>query len=70
MDFIPVTSSNLDSVAYDMDKQELYVKFKNNSVYKYLKVPSTEYDNLLGAESAGKYLNQHIKPLYQVEKIA
>lgn len=69
MQFQPVNSSNVQEVGYDEPTQELQVRFKNNSLYRYIGVPKVEFDNLLGAESVGKYLNANIKPVYQVEKI-
>jgi hypothetical protein len=33
--FFPITSSNLDSAAFDRDWNELVVRFKNGTAYKY-----------------------------------
>lgn len=65
-----VVSSNLQSVAYDEEKSLLYVRFLNGGVYYYENVPKELYDQLLGAESAGKYLNAFIKPHYAFKKLS
>lgn len=63
----PVSSSNVGAVGYQ--DETLYVEFLNGGYYKYIGVPEHEYNNLLSAESVGKYLNSNIKPIYPVERI-
>jgi len=66
---IPVNSSNLKSVGYDEAESILYVEFKANTLYEYYDVPSEVYEELLKAESKGKYYNAEIKTKYRVSKI-
>ena len=63
-EMIPVISSNIESIGYDEGVGSLYVKFKQGKVYEYEKVPSYIYDELMAAESVGKYFNQVIKNNY------
>ena len=65
--FQAVESSNVDRVAYD--GKDLYVAFINKSLYRYLDVPVTYYEGLIGAESVGRFLNQSIKGVFQFEKV-
>lgn len=64
----PVESSNLESVGHD--GTNLFVRFKNGSVYVYFHVPKALYQELLAAESKGNFLNNYIKGIFQYERIA
>lgn len=57
-----VTSSNVESVGYDPESQELEVKFKNGGTYVYDRVPPEKHVALMQASSVGSHLHQHIKP--------
>jgi maleate cis-trans isomerase len=61
MKMTPVTSSNIAAMWYDLEKSELYIKFKNNKKFTYLGVTQEEYGRLINAESIGKHFNQFIK---------
>lgn len=50
-----VDSSNLEWVGYDEEKQDLYIGFRNNTVYVYHEVPKDIFDGLLKAGSKGRY---------------
>lgn len=62
-----VESSNLSKVRYK--KGTLEIKFKRGGQYKYSKVPKEEYQALLQADSKGKHFNQHIKGVYDFQKV-
>lgn len=64
----PVTSSNVVSVGYDAIIETLEVEFKNG-VYQYYNVPQPIYDQMMSAESIGKFLNVYIKPMYPCAKV-
>ena len=64
----PVDSTNLESVGYD--GTNLFVRFKNGSIYVYFHVLESLYQKLLIAESKGKFLNKHVKRVFQYERIA
>lgn len=64
---IPVVSSMIRSVGYDAENQTLAVEFNNGSVYDYGGVPQSEYDNMMSAQSVGKYFVANIKSVYRVE---
>jgi len=63
-----VESSNIDSIGYDDDLEELHVQFKSNlrDVYVYFNVPKSEYFDFLTSTSKGRYFNKYIKPTYTV----
>lgn len=57
-------SSAIHCAAYVPGAGHLYVEFVNDTFYRYDAVPPNIYDGLLAAESAGRYLNQCIRPHY------
>ena len=63
-EMIPVTSSNINAVGYDFKEEVLHVQFKGGKTYIYEGVPRHIYDELMMAESVGKYFNQTIKNEY------
>jgi len=70
MNRIAVTrSSNVASVGYDHKTQTLEVEFTNGSVYQYFDVPQSVYDQLINADSVGKYLNVNIKGSYRYARV-
>ena len=69
--FKNVKSSNLKSIAYQANIQELKVVFINapNWIYVYSLVPLAIYTKLKNSPSKGMYFNEHIKNEYQFRKI-
>ena len=65
----PVVSSNLESVGYNTETEELYVKFKGSGTYKYSGVPVSTYNDLLSAGSAGKYFHSNVRNVFPYEKV-
>lgn len=61
------SSSNIDAVAYDPAKKQLWVRFMGNDVYTYYDVPLNVYRGFWSAPSKGHYFwekirkNKHIK---------
>jgi len=69
MNRIHVESTNVDSVGYDTASQTLEVEFTNSNVYQYFDVPQEIYDELISADSVGKYLSAHIKGNYRYSRL-
>lgn len=68
LDWQKVESSQIDSVAHD--EQGLFVKFiSGGSIYGYPDVPKETFDQMVQAESVGKFLNSQIKPNYGYERL-
>lgn len=63
-----VSSTDLNSVAYDPGTQTLEIEFNSGGIYQYSNVPQDIYDGLMSADSHGKYFNQNIKNSYQYSK--
>lgn len=62
----PLQSSNVAATRYDPLTETLEIKFHSGRTYAYEKVPSSVYQGLVDAESAGKYFNASIKDQYTV----
>lgn len=67
-DRIPVSSSNLQAIRYDPAAQTLELEFATGR-YEYADVPQTVVDQLLAAPSAGKFVHQRVKDVYDVRKV-
>ena len=61
MERLPVTSTDINSVGYDIDSQVLEVEFHKGGTYQYFGVPQNIYDDLMASDSKGKYFNLNIK---------
>jgi hypothetical protein len=66
---IHVESSNIESIGYDEDSKTLEICFLNGSIYQYFDVPKVIYDDLISADSQGKYLAAHIKGFYRYSRV-
>jgi len=67
--YIDVQSSMLSKVDYDGSTQKLCVVFKNGSKYTYSDVPQSIYNELINAESIGKYMKANVMGKYNSQKI-
>lgn len=69
LQYYPVSSSQINEIAFDKKEQKLYVRFHNNSLYSY---PYTfeEFHNFLNAPSVGKYFHANIKNSINATKIS
>lgn len=61
---IPVDSSMVDSVGYDEERHLLQVVFTSGRVYCYEEVPPEVFQDLLEAESKGRYMRACIIDVY------
>ena len=67
---IKVTSHMIAEIGYDDGTMVLEVKFSNDSIYQYLKVPKSVYTQILREKSVGKYFTEKVKPIYACKKLA
>jgi len=61
---VPVNSSHIAAVGYDKDSGALYIQFKGGRTYNWLGVTEGDYQNLISAESPGRYLRNEIEARY------
>lgn len=64
MNLIAVGSSGLARVAFDEQRTELHVVFRDAAIYQYFGVPLEIYRELLQADSKGSYFNRHIRTTF------
>lgn len=69
MNQIPVSSSNIASVGYDVRTQTLQVEFLSGSFYQYFDVPQNVFDGFITAGSKGRYFAVNIKGIYRYAKV-
>lgn len=68
-EMIPVCSSNIESIGYNEQDQDVYVKYLNGSMYVYKGVPIHEFENLRTAPSLGSYMHRNYKNVYPYERV-
>jgi hypothetical protein len=69
MERIPVSSSNLRSVGYDVVAHILEVEFQNSRVYQYFGVPQDIHDALMNAASHGSYFYWNLRSCYRYSRV-
>ena len=62
-------SSMLKAIAYDEQSKVLTITFNNGGSYEYYDVPKKVFDELISAESEGKYFLANVKNKFKFEKI-
>src|SRR5262245_45072312 len=65
MDRIPIRSTNIKEVGYDVGSSTLEVMFSDGGIYRYFGVPESIYDGLVRAPSAGQYFHRMIRDKYR-----
>lgn len=66
----PVISSNIESIGYIAEKQELFVKFKNCKTFCYKDVSALEARELTKSASVGRHFSQYIKAVKVGSEVA
>lgn len=65
-------SSNIKSLEYNTENLNLFVEFKNGSVYQYFNVPNemfTNFELLKESDSFGKYFIANVRNNFDFKKI-
>jgi len=58
---VDLQSTSLKAVTYQDQSAHLELEFRSGAIYRYSAVPALVYQELLRAESKGRYFNQHIR---------
>jgi hypothetical protein len=69
MDRVSVSSSAVRSIGYDATAAILEVEFTSGRIYQYQGVPPEHHDNIMRAESKGRYLNAQIKERFPFRRV-
>jgi len=70
MDWQSFESKLLAAAAYDAEKHTLYLRFRSGDVYRYFEFPDEQYQDLLDAESRGRYFLIHIRNQFRYERLS
>jgi KTSC domain-containing protein len=66
---VDLQSTSLHAAIYHDQSAFLELEFRSGAIYRYLGVPAQTYQELLTAESKGRYFNQHIRNRFPFAKI-
>ena len=64
IDLNAVESSMIAAAGYEPDTKTLFVLFNSGVVYEYHDVPRDIYDQLMAAESKGRFMNDNVIDQY------
>jgi hypothetical protein len=70
MTWVTLESEMLASVAYDVERQTLYLRFRTGDVYRYFAFGPDEYHAFLDAESHGRFFLASIRSCFRYERLA
>ena len=67
---VPVESSNIAEIGYDVFASLLHVRFKTSAaLYTYYDVPVDVYRSFMARASKGAYFAKYIKPVYRWSRV-
>ncbi len=66
MERVEVVSSVVQAAGHS---RVLEIQFESGRVYQYFDVPESVYEEMMQAESKGKYFNAHIRNQYPYQEI-
>ena len=66
---VPVNSSLLASVTYDVGQSILQLEFCDGAIYRYFAVPADIHNGLLAADSKGTYFNRTIRNCFRYVRL-
>lgn len=64
MNLNAVESAMLAAVGYDEQQRRLVVLFNSGKAYNYFEVPRQVYEDLMAAESMGRFMNDKVINVY------
>lgn len=60
-----VKAITIKTVGYDSEYEELWVRFRNNKIFRYPGVPMKLFNDLCVADHAGNYFRERVSKLYR-----
>jgi len=69
MERIPVSSSMLLSIGYDVDSGTLEIEFSPGVVWQYFDVPENVWEEFKVSGSHGKYFHASIKKVFRQARV-
>lgn len=65
MEMLPVSSSAISAIGYDLATKKMKIQFKEGHTYDFCRVPEDIFKNFVNARSKGGYYNDNIRDRYQ-----
>jgi KTSC domain len=65
---VDLKSTSLTAATYQDQTALLELEFRSGAIYRYMGVPAQTYQELLRAESKGRYFNQQIRNRFTYAK--
>jgi hypothetical protein len=62
-------SSSIEAAGYHLERRTLRIRYAGGSTYDYQAVPAKIFQDLLVAESKGRFVNWSIKPYYRYRRV-
>ena len=69
MEWKPVDSSMIRSIAYDLDARQLAIEFQSGAIYYYWDVPEGVHRGIMLASSKGAYFLETVRDQFICERI-
>jgi len=69
MERVPVVSSNIAEVGFELSSNTLEIMFKDGRVYHYFDVPPRVFEDLQGVSSVGQYFHTEIRGVYRFARV-
>ena len=69
VEWVSVDSGLFSATLYREDARQLYLRFRDGRVYRYVDCPGSVYKGFLKAESKGRYFGEHIRNRFRCELI-
>ena len=66
---VHLASDTLAWIRYSPEQLVMELGFQNGGVYAYFDVPTATYNELLAAESKGRYFNHHIRNHFRAQPV-
>jgi hypothetical protein len=67
---VDLDSTTLAWVRYSPEQLVMELGFRNGGTYAYFDVPNATYDELLRADSKGRYFNHHIRNNFRMQSVS
>ena len=65
----PVRSSSIREAGYDTATETLDLRFTGGGLYRYDAVPRSVYQDLLAADSPGRFVNERIRGHFRCHRV-
>lgn len=69
LQFVPVDSSVIATVAYDDMQRRLYIRFTTSGMYVFHDVPPATHEAFMQADSKGRYFNAEIRDTFRYTRL-